>query len=640
VDDNTLPARSANDIYAAACRAHQARRVGEAEALYRQVIEADPRHAQAWYLLGAACHTLGKTVEAADCVRRSLQERPDHADAQNLLGVILAQQGHFAEAAHCFRQALELRPDLPGAARNLELAHAQLDRLSGGMASMERAVRQRPADAGPRYQLGMALAKQNRVDEAATCFAEAVRLDPNHAEALGNLGTAHLLRDRAEQAAECFRRALQLRPDWTEAHNNLGVACLKTGRWDEAVASFGRAVDLRPQDANAMCNLGQALVRLDRLDEALDAFGRAIGLRPDVPDPHCYRGYALTVAGRHAEALASFETALRLRTDHADAHFERALVWLLLGDWQRGLPEYEWRFKTGRFPSTAFPPPQWDGSPLAGRTILLHPEQGFGDTLHFIRYAPLVKQLGGTVVVSCPDCLVPLLSRCGGIDRLVPSSGALPRCDVRTSLQSLPLRLGTTPANIPGNVPYLFADPALVERWRHELPPGPPLKVGIVWQGNPGYRRDNLRSIPLRHFAPLAQLEGVQLYSLQKGAGTEQLAEFAARYPITDVGRRLTEQAGAFTDTAAALMNLDLLIGPDTAVVHLAGGLGVPAYLALPAVPDWRWLLGRDDTPWYPTLRLFRQTERGNWEGVFERIGVAVRQRLTSDRTTPGRPAR
>jgi tetratricopeptide (TPR) repeat protein len=637
VDDKETTARTGPaDTFAAACRAHQAGRLREAEEMYRLVLQADPRHAQAWYLLGAACQAMGRADEAAASLRRALQERPGHADSHNLLGVVLAQQGRFTEAADCFQQALVLNPTLPGAAKNLELAEQQLDRLSGGLASLQRAVRQRPDDAAAHYRLGMALAKQNKLEEAAASLREAARLDPNQADALANLGTALLLRERPDEAAEWYRRALRLRPGWPEVHNNLGVACLKTSRWEEASACFREAALLRPGHTDAYCNLAQALIRLDRIDDALEGLRRALDANPNLADAYCHRGYALALSGRFDAALESLGKALELRPDHADAHFERALVWLVQGDWRRGLAEYEWRWKTGRFPPVPYRLPAWDGSPLAGRSILLHAEQGIGDTIHFVRYAPLVKERGGVTVVVCPDNLLPLLSRCPGIDRLVGSSVPLPSCHVQASLQSLPHLLGTTPDTIPARVPYLLADPALVERWRGELPAGPAFKVGITWAGSPGYRRDHLRSIPLRHFAPVARLEGVRLYSLQKGPGVEQLDSFAKEFPVTDLAAGLTEKAGAFTDTAAALMSLDLVITADTALVHLAGALGVPTFLALSRVADWRWLLDREDTPWYPSVRLFRQGQRGDWDGLFTRIaGAVARLRQEKDAGQP-----
>jgi hypothetical protein len=255
---------------------------------------------------------------------------------------------------------------------------------------------------------------------------------------------------------------------------------------------------------------------------------------------------------------------------------------------------------------------------------VLHTEQGLGDSLQFIRYAPLVKQRGGTVVVECLRPLARLLARCPGIDRLVVKGSDLPAFDVHASLMSLPALLGTTLATVPADVPYLFADPELVERWRRELAPLPGFKVGIAWQGDPTHPKAGARAIPLRHFEPLARRPGVRLFSLQKGPGTEQLRDVAGHFDVTDFGNRLDEASGPFMDTAAVMKNLDLVITSDTAIAHLAGGLGVPVWVAVPAVPEWRWLLGREDSPWYPTLRLFRQARPGDWEGVFARMATEL----------------
>jgi tetratricopeptide (TPR) repeat protein len=624
------------ETFEAACRAHQAGRMREAVPLYRQVVSAEPGHAQAWYLLGVACDALGQADEAIADLRCAVQFQPGHADAHNFLGFLLARQGRLEEAVDCFLRALHARPGWSQALNNLRLAYRGLEERPDAIDALQRAARQWPEDAEVHYRLGMVQVKRGGLEDAAASLGRAVRLDPNHADAHYNLGVALLQRGRNEEAPECFRQALRLRPAWPEAHYNLGVACLKNSLWEEARAGFEKAVQQRPDYADAVCLWGQALVKLDRLDEAMERFGQAIRMQADFPDAWCFRGFALAVGGRLGEALASFEEALRLRPDHAETHFERSLVWLLQGDWQRGLPEYEWRWKTDRFGEMPARYPRWDGSPLEGRTVLLRAEQGYGDTFQFVRYAPLVQQRGGKVVVSCPDGAVPLLSRSPGIDRLVAASTETPPCDLEAPLLSLPLLFGTTPETVPAPVPYLFPDPALVEQWHRELPPGPPFKIGISWQGNPAYRRDHYRSIPLRHFAPVARLGGVQLYSLQKGHGTEQLREFAEQFSVIDLGERLTERAGAFTDTAAVLANLDLLVTSDTAIVHLAGGLGVPVLMALPRIPDWRWLLDREDTPWYPTVRLFRQTERGDWGSVFERIAAAVRVLLQSFQDSRG----
>jgi hypothetical protein len=281
-------------------------------------------------------------------------------------------------------------------------------------------------------------------------------------------------------------------------------------------------------------------------------------------------------------------------------------------------------------PPRTFAEPRWDGSPLDGRRILLHLEQGLGDTLQFIRYAPLVKARGGTVLLECPVELMPLLSRCQGIDRLLARGDELPAFDVHAPLLSLPLLCRTTLTTIPARLTYLFADPDVVDHWRRDLASVSAFKIGIVWQGNPDYVNDRYRSIPLAEFEPLARVPGVRLYSLQKGKGTDQLRALAGRFEIVELVPELDAAGGTFTETAAIMKNLDLVIGPDTAAVHLAGGLGVPVWVALMGRADWRWLRDRDDSPWYPTMRLFRQRQARNWKPVLERIAeelLAVTER-------------
>ena len=298
-----------------------------------------------------------------------------------------------------------------------------------------------------------------------------------------------------------------------------------------------------------------------------------------------------------------------------------------MGRFEQGWPGYEWRWKCKEFGSLPpFQPPLWDGSSLDGRTILVHAEQGLGDTLQFIRYVPSLHQRGGRVILMCQPPLVRLLTRSPGIERLLAHGDPVPEFDVHTPLLSLPRLLGTTLESVPADVPYLEAEPQLVEAWRHRLGSYPGFKVGIVWQGNPKFRLDRLRSIPLAQFAPLARVPGVHLFSLQKGPGAEQLAAVTDRFPVTDLGRRLDD----FMDTAAVLKNLDLVISVDTAIAHLAGALGIPVWVALPFAPDWRWLMGREDSPWYPTMRLFRQTRPGQWEDVFHHIAEALQRRLAA----------
>ena len=471
------------------------------------------------------------------------------------------------------------------------------------------------------------LAKQDKLDEAMASYQQALRLKPNYPEAHSNLGNALQEQGRLDEAVASCQQALRLKPDSAEAHHNLGLVLAKQDKLDEAVASFQQTLRLKPDYPDAHNNLGIVLEKQDKLDEAMASYQQALRLKPDYPEAHNNLGIVLEKQGRLDEAVACYQQALRLKPDYPEAHWNRSLAWLLMGRFEQGWPGYEWRWKCKEFGSLPpFHPPLWDGSPLDGRTILVHAEQGLGDTLQFIRYAPLVHQRGGRVILVCQPPLIGLLTRSPGVERLVAQGEALPEYDVHVPLMSLPGLLGTTLESVPADVPYLDAEPQLVEAWRHRLGSYPGFKVGIVWQGNPKFRLDRLRSIPLAQFAPLARVPGVHLFSLQKGPGAEQLAAVTDRFPVTDLGRRLDD----FMDTAAVLKNLDLVISVDTAIAHLAGALGIPVWVALPFAPDWRWLMDREDSPWYPTMRLFRQTRPGQWEDVFQRIAEALQRRLAA----------
>jgi Tfp pilus assembly protein PilF len=448
-------------------------------------------------------------------------------------------------------------------------------------------------------------------------------------EAYNHLGKALRDQRRLAEAEACFREAARLRPDLAEAHYNLGVALLNQKRPAEAEASCREAARLLPQLAATHNTLGVALLDQHRLPEATACFERAVQLQPGNVEARNNLGNAFWHLGRFEEALASYAVALQAQPDFAEVHRNVALIRLLRGDFDRGWPEFEWRWRMPGVRPRTFSQPPWDGSPLQGRTILLYAEQGLGDTLQFIRYAQLARAQGARVVAECQRALLRLLARCPGIDQLVAPGDPLPPHDVRAPLLSLPYLFRTTLATIPAPVPYLEADPVLVEQWGRELAALPGFKIGINWQGNPHYPHDRQRSLPLQAFAPLAALPGVQLVSLQKGHGSEQLAAVAGAWPITDLGTRLDEAAGAFTDTAAVMKNLDLVVTSDTAIPHLAGTLGVPVWVALAKVPDWRFLLEREDSPWYPSMRLFRQQQAGDWGPIFRRIAQLVQQRLT-----------
>jgi hypothetical protein len=407
-----------------------------------------------------------------------------------------------------------------------------------------------------------------------------------------------MAQSKLDEAMACFQHAVHLQPDYALAHNNLGIIQRERGDLDEAVRSFQKAVEITPNCAKAHSNLAVALRDRGELDRAERCFAKVLEIDPK----------------------------------DAEAHMNLGFFLLRRGDFETGWAHYEWRWRTKQFRPRHFAAPQWDGRLLEGRSLLLYAEQGLGDTIQFVRYAPLVQQRGCRVILECQPPLRALLSRCIGIDHLVAKDEDLPPFDCHCPLLSLPGLLGTHAGNIPAAVPYLFARDDLVRHWRDQLSDCTGFKVGICWQGSPTLEGDRRRSFRLAQFAALTGVSEVHLISLQKGVGMEQLA--AVSFPVMALGADLDGVNGAFMDTAAVMKNLDLVVTPDTAVAHLAGALGVSVWVALPKVPHWPWLLDREDSPWYPTMRLFRQEKAGDWETVFHHIERALRERLAGRRSS------
>jgi len=577
---------------------HQAKEFKQCEQVAQQIVGEHPRNVTAWFILALARQAQGKLETAADAFRRLTEEKPDHVEGHFNLGITLCRLGRRQEGENFLREAIRLEPNHAKAHNNL----------------------------------GIVLAETGKRAEALTCWQEAVRLDPNYAEGHFNAAIGAAENGRAEEAQAHYEKAIALRPDYPEAYCNLGMLHIEQGRPGEAIVLLEHAIRIREDFVDAYNNLGMALADLGRLEEALNCYREALRRRPKYAEVHNNVGTALAAMGRPHEALACFAHALRLRPEYPEARWHQALTWLQQGDMERGWPQYEWRWKRKRARPRHLPQPLWDGANLEGKTILLWSEQGLGDNLQFIRYAPLVKALGSTVLVECPEKLLGIFSGCAGIDQLIPERTQLPSFDVQVPLLSLPALFNTRVHSIPAEVPYLFADPAKVEKWREELhlDTSKKLRIGIIWQGNPKHRWDRHRSFGLHQFHPLARMDGVQLYSLQKGAPPEDLAHFVRRYGLVDLSPRLDD----FTDTAAAMRNLDLVITCDSAPAHLAGALGVPVWVPLATMCDWRWLTKRDDSPWYPTMRLFRQKRLGDWDEVFGRVEREAKE-LLARRNTP-----
>jgi hypothetical protein len=417
-------------------------------------------------------------------------------------------------------------------------------------------------------------------------------------------------------------------PDSVVAHEDLGIALSDQGKMDEAFACFRQALLMAPERAETYYNMGHALQLESRFHEAVEPFQETLKLKPDFPERwNNLGGYLLGQGTTHCdyahldEAEHCYKRAIELRPQFQEAHANLALLYLLRGHFEAGWKEWEWRSLGKESMLHRYQRPVWQGEPLDGKTILLHAEGGLGDTLQFVRYARLLHERGARVILQCPSALRELLSGCPGVEMLVNNTQQTPDFDVHASLMSLPGIVGTTYDSIPANVPYVFADPYRIEYWKRELLSSSELRVGIAWQGNPEYKGDQRRSVSLAYFEPLAKIAGVRLFSLQIGPGREQLEKVAAKWKITDLGLPLSE-------TAAIMMNLDLIVTSDSALAHLAGALGRPTWLAVCYIPDWRWFLGRGDSPWYPTMRLFRQLGPGEWPAVFESMAADMQTLL------------
>jgi tetratricopeptide (TPR) repeat protein len=444
---------------------------------------------------------------------------------------------------------------------------------------------------------------------------------------LNNVGELFRATQRFEQAETIFRRALEIDPKAPHLHNNLALVYMDRGRPDQAIDLLKVATQLHPDDAAPFCNLALALDRCGRSSEAEPIHRNAVRLNPQLPDTHLNFANNLMALNRLPEALSRAEAGLAVAPEDADLHLVRGHVLLKQGRLREGFAEFEWRLRSNRGLVRQLPKPRWTGQRLEGRTILLYHEQGFGDDLQFVRYAPLLKQRGATVIIQSFPSLRRLFTTLRGVDRIIVESDPTPDYDYHCSLLSLPARFETDLETIPNQVPYLFADEALVQQWAQRLGPRPPaLRVGLCWAGSPRHDKDRVRSLRLADLAPLAAVEGVQFYALQKGPAAAQVSERPAGMNLVPLGAEIQD----FADTAAVMMNLDLTISVDTAPAHLAGALGREVWTLLASASEWRWMMQRDDSPWYPTMKLFRQPTIGDWRHVAERAAEALQGRIES----------
>ena len=606
-----------------ACTWHRQGRLQEAQEMYRQVLSADPGNFEALDGMGVLCGQLGRFDEALQYITQARDLKPNDFAVHYNRGTALNGLKRYEEALASYDQAITLKPDFADAYNNRGNTLKNLGRYEEALASYDKAIVLRPDYAAAYNHRAVTLEILGRYAEAMTNCDKALSFIPNYTEAHINRGYILSRLQRYDEAIACYDRALKLNPDSAEAHNNKGNALRDLRRYQEALASYDLAIALKPDYAEAYNNRGLVLLDLGCYQDALTSCDRAIALKPDFAEAYNVRGAVLHGLNRYQDALASYDRAIALKHDFADALYNKSLIKLLLGDYQEGWSLYEWRWKAVKKDHVRnFKQALWLGDQsVAGKTILLHAEQGFGDVILSVRYVPMVEALGGKVILEVPIALAPLMATLTGAAAIVVRGDALPDFDLHCPLMSLPLAFKTTVASIPAQVPYLGADAQRRSKWHTRLGTKVRPRVGLVWSGNIDYKNDHNRSIALRNLENLLSLE-IEYHSLQKEVRPGDKSALVEFKGIHSHERELHD----FVDTAALIAELDLVITIDTSVAHLAGALGIPVWILLPHTPDYRWMLDRSDSPWYPSARLIRQQVPGDWTGVLAQVHSELNQ--------------
>ncbi len=620
--------------------------------LIGKAIELFPHNADFYVNRGNALRALKQLDAAVAHYDQAITRKPDHAEAFANRGVALQELQQLEAAVASYNKAITLNPRNVGACSNRGMALHRLGQLDAALASYDQAIALSPAYAEFHFFRGNVLQAMQRHDAAITSYDQAIRLRPDHAQACFNRGfslqalrqweaalasydkaitihpayaEAHCNRAAVQQAlkrldeavASCDK-ALAIQPDYAEAHTNRGVALYGLQRYADAIASLDAAIALKPDYVKAHTNRGVALHGLKQWAAALASYDQAITLRPDYAQAYASRGLTLHACGQWDAALASFDKAVALDADDAQSYFNKSMTLLLCGDFAAGLPLYEWRWETEKSKPRQrnFTQPIWRGADsVDGKTVLLHSEQGFGDTIQFVRYAKLLAAMGARVVLEAPPALMALLQGLEGTHTLVATGTPLPQFDLHCPLLSLPLAFKTDLATIPACNAYLHSPADKIQPWaaRLGLPTKP--RVGLVWSGNAEHANDSNRSVALASLLPYLPAT-YEYVSLHKDLRDADRATLAAHGSIRHFGEHLQD----FSDTAALITLMDRVISVDTSTAHLSAALGKPTAILLPLVPDWRWLLDRDDSPWYPTVSLYRQSTDGDWDSVFARV--------------------
>ena len=567
---------------------------------------------------GIICHRTGKLKEAQDLYEQTLLAQPDHVDAMHLLGLIAYETANFDLAEHLMQGAITLNPYNSSYHSNLGNVLKAKQKYDAAIVSYDSAIQLTPNSTYTYYNRGNTLHIQKRLEDAVASFDQAIAISTDFAEAYNNRGNALKDLKKFDQAIASYIAAIQIKPEYAEAYNNLGNALKDIKKFDEAIGSYSTAIQIKPDYAEAYNNLGNALKEQRQIDKAIQSYSRAIDLKPDCFEAFNNRGNGLKELKQLSGAIASYDKAIEINPNFAEAYWNKSLALLLGGDYINGWKFYEWRWQRDVFVplKRGFPQPLWLGTPsLLNKSILLYGEQGLGDTIQFIRYAKLVSDLGANVIVEVQKPLITLLADLDGIALATYKGEKLPEFDFQCPLMSLPFAFKTTVDTIPTRNPYLFGDIAKIAFWEAKLGPKIKPRVGLAWSGNRSHKNDHNRSISLKQLL-LYLPDNCQYISLQKGATFDDGRTLQANPQVLNFADDLHD----FSDTAALTELLDCVVTVDTSVAHLAAALGRKTWILLPNDPDWRWLLNREDSPWYPTVKLYRQPVPGDWFTVFTRV--------------------
>jgi len=645
-----------HDLFQKGLLLHEQGKILEAQVQIEQALILSPDNFNALFLLAILTSQTKNYEKSLYLLNLAINLKPNEPQLYFAQGIVLAETQEYAKALICFNQVIKLNPNLPEAFYNRGIVLKKLEQIDLALISFKRAIELNPTYTQAHNNLGITLNDLKKFEEAITHFDQVINIDPTFSEAYNNRGISFKQLNKIEVALDSYNKAISLNPDYAQAHNNRGILLTELHLLDEALISFDHAIRLIPHFSEAFNNRGIALKELNdslgaidnykkaleispdyaqayynqgiaqydlgQLNEAIESYNKAISITPHYPEAYSNLGIALQDIKHLDRALICYDKAIELDPSYPEAYWNKSLALLLQGKFKEGWELYEWRWQSKAISQIAghrqFKEPLWLGhESLVNKTILVYFEQGLGDTIHFSRYVKLLSNLGAKVILEVQAPLFTLLQKLEGVALLVAQGSSLPQFDYQCPLMSLPLALDVTLNHLVAQTEYIKSDPTKVNYWQKKLGVKTKPRIGIVWRGSTNHSKDQIRSAKLEEFLPFLPPQ-FEYISLQKELSEIDKHLLEANPYI----QNHTKALGDFSDTAALIDTLDLVIGVDTSVIHLAGALGKKTWLMLPYLPDWRWLLDRSDSPWYPSLKLYRQSTIGNWQSVFENINA------------------